>query len=385
MAGIVQPDAHDVLMRRIGYSVALEPVPIRIRDLIVAYAETGELDRATWYRLTKEWEMPSGTHDGKKKRAEHFLDVVTALGYTSQVGQMVAPQPPLEAGAIVYKALNGTSGLEPALTAIQVCQLAEADADVFLNVLLSKGDTDHLDTILNELIGRKREVFIPQYLSGTSRDKVVRILDFASESKVTQRQPARVSASYSPKPLSKDLLGKAVQTRSEWARKFGILDEQKSLTKMGALFLDRICQLSERTPSGGAILWPYDYQLASLRLDLKRLRDKIPIPRVWDVSRATAESVIPLNEHMTSFDRETMLNHVHRIFGVFKELSPSRSLLRDKLPASVLSCVFAPLVAAESGAIPDLPTFIEEERKQKNSTLIFVPRTGSEGNFLFRG
>lgn len=384
MAAIVRPDDYDVLMRRIGYSVALEPVPLRTIELFRSYAETGVLDRSSWYGLTNTWKMESGSQQAKKKRAEHFLDVISALGYVEQSGQILSPQPPLDAGAILIRLFSQKAQLPDVLTGLQIAQMIESDADLFLNVLLANGNLVRLNNHLNDVIRAKRELLLPQFASNPSRDKIVKIIDFASADKPKRLASfSALCSSYEDKQFSGDLLAKAMQTRGEWGRKMGLLNDNDGLSLIGRRLIDALEPICTFTKSGGLIFWPYDYQLAAIRLNTDLLSRRVPIPSVQQLHSAV-QSTFLTRAPERSVSPEEILGLVRELFDAYRQLNPGRGVFRDRLPISALSAAFPPASLIVFSQIPDPYPVLEAERKSKDPMVLFVRRSGSEGMLLFR-
>ncbi len=401
MVATTQDNPLQQLMRRIGYSVGLEDLVSRISVLAEHYAETGSLSYAGFEELVVK-------RFGRKKEAvEHFCNLYRSLGFVFLSGRVLHPLPNLEVLSILRRWFEGNDGaFAEAVKLVLTHAILEADGEIFLNALGARFSSQKFKDLLEECIFAKRTQIAKVVRSKPLQQKIFEIIDVktfgkgkAEGSSATETSPYRFARRSTG--LSKDsrrstsLSGGDLQTRivitdrylhhvpknrASWALDLGYIADG-ALTPRGNALLSAVDKLKLRRPEGCYVFWPYDSDLALLRIDP---RDVAPtVARSWDVLTALATCVYGTTlSDSKDLDKST-IETLRKIYVMYRQGSRGHGSIRHQVPLFVAAPSLVGVTVGEGRDLIDIERLIQRESTRTYRRMNRVIIRGTEGGLQF--
>jgi hypothetical protein len=170
--------------------------------------------------------------------------------------------------------------------------------------------------------------------------------------------------------FSDDYFRKVPPRRKDWARSFGLWDDEVGLTQRGKDFIDALTQAGYIDARGLFTYWPMDYELvrAGFRPDLMGGDAK----SLWDClvdfgAAYAALRVKPSSED----DADEAVALIGQMMEIFRSLHVRKAMLRREMPSTVAYPAAVARACAANEPVLDLPAAIAAEQKGEQRRLAF--------------
>lgn len=399
MAVTAQDEPLQLLMRRIGYSVGLEDLVARISMLSEMYAESGSLSYADFIDLVTE------RFERQKEAAEHFCNLYRSLGFVLLTGRVLYPRPNLEVLSILRRWFEDDDAAFSEAAALVITNaVIEADAEIFLNALTAEFQPAEFKALLEETITAKRSQIANVVKSKHLKRKIFEIIDIRTPGKTARALGApadlnksrfakrattlssgsrreALSGGGSVRPdIDDSYLRHVPKNRTSWAIDLGYMRDG-ALTPRGQALLKAMAQLGLRREKGCYVFWPYQADLARLRIDAESLAPTVSHP--WDLLAAIAGGLSGISVVDREDDDCETIETLRRIFTMYREGNRGRGSIRHQVPLSVALPCFVALCSARRSSIQDLELMLGRENSRSHRRVNRVIIRGTEGGLQF--
>jgi hypothetical protein len=422
MAVIAQADPLDRLVRKIGYSVGLEDLVDRVRQLVALYARDGAITATAFRDLVEKG-------FGRKNAVEHFANFYSQLNLVRAVTWEHAGGLPNQQKAVtIPKTLEPLYQLDSLLilrrmfptddtkysTSLRVVltqSIIEEDGDIFLNALLSDFQIPEIKARIESMIRTKRRLLSGVIRNPSVMSKINRIVNIKNESsrdagdrkeiepvgrfgkRTGSLSSGRRTQSLTSTPsdeilIPDDYLEKAKRTRGGWSEDLG-LSRDGIRSDAGSRLIAELQQrrargtiVSEIEGRPTAIFWGYKSDLERLRIDPKKMN--AAEWEAWDLlgAIAIASWPAPLPPETKPPDADEVFRLLKSAFDLYRG-SSTKGLIRNSLPLYVAEPVLAGWCVAEMRPLPDLEAILENEFNKKARRVQRMIIRGTSGALFF--
>lgn len=400
MAVIIQADAFQGLIRKVGYSVGLEDLVGRVTALTRLYAAERRITYAAWEALVvDQFGRKEAARKGQKSATEHIADFFSALNLIKLRNKEITPLQGIESCSILYRYL-GEQGFGAALRVILTTYLIESDGDIFLNCMAASFDPDASKQLLESMIENKRALLTKVIRQPALQRRILDVVDIKSQhgqrgdattpadsspfarrsvplTSLTRRESLGVAAT-GPINISSDYMRKVLPTRKGWARALDLITDQ-SLNELGSALLESLSRLGYRTGLGPFLVWPFASDLQKLRIAPEDLKCS-PL-REWDlllaISKGLGSSVSPFTDED---NHDEVLKLLREIFRLYKEGNAVTGVLRHQIPIFIAQPCVVAINVALGLPIPPLPEIVDSEIRARR--INFANIRGTEGGLV---
>lgn len=424
MAVIVQADPHQSLIRKIGYSIGLEDLVERVKKLVLLYVKDRAVTAGAFRDLVEHDEVFS-----RKNAVEHFANFygmlnlvrVTAWNHSGGLGSKVKRTAIPKAMEPIYQ-LDSLSILrrlfasddakyDTALKVVLTQSIVEADGDIFLNGLLSDFQPSEMKVRLETMVRTKRRLLRRVMRNAGLLSKIDQIVNIKNESdrgsserhelgpqgrygRRTESLDSSRRTSQLTRPtenavvIPTDYLDKVSTTRGGWARDLGFF--QKGMkTERGVRLLEtlekgdnkRLISVVENPAT--AIFWGYGSDLQRMRLEPSKI--DASDCEAWDLLNAIAGAFCgnAPSSIAVAPESDEIFSLLRRSYGLYKEGSSSKGLIRNSFPLYVAEPVLAGWCVGEARQLPDLDNILEGEYTKKVRRVQKMIIRGTAGALFF--
>jgi len=392
MAAIIQADPYQTLSRKIGYSVGLENLRERVKQLVSLYSGKQGLSLADFKDLV---EIGWGRKKGKAKTApyEHFANFYSTLNLVRLFGRDIEPLYQLDSLSILRSLLGAQEDkYDRAVKVVLAQSIIESDGDVFLNGLQSEFDPLRFEALLKEMVEEKWRRLDAVFPSLQLRAKLRQLVSIKNQSVVqdegqkTRRSSSADRFTRRTTPLTalrrtsllsnapagvveipEDYLDKVRSSRRGWAIDLGLFDA-KGRTEQGTSLLEHLI-LQHVVSSDGigrvALFWGYTSNLRRIRIEPKQLSSEGC--EAWDLLIAISQGYSP--ESKTSPARmdpyPDVVDFLADVFRLYRKARTDKALIRNSLPMYIAEPVLVAWCVAQGVSIPPLHDTLEREFKKQ--------------------
>ncbi len=402
MAATVRSELYDGLVRKIGYSVGLEYLVLRVSELVELYLSQGTVTGGDWHQLVKSW--------GRNSTAEqHIADFYSSLDLIRRYNSAIHVLPGLEVLGILFGHERPTTMKADgdahvvALKFVLAQKLLEADGDIFLNALLVNFDPSDLLEKLQDLIRFKRGVVRPHFKQASVIRRVMESIAIKNQTEADGK-PKRMSYAEQSRLMwsnggpskhkewteqeifiSDDYVEKVCVTRRGWAEDLGLFNKSLGgLTETGSALLNgaRKVGLSFDTEHGhGFAFWPYGFELRKMSLPPKDLGVADISP--WDVINVVSGIFVPRETSIQGAEQEAptrvaVISMLAETLALYRNVD-KRGTIRHDLPLFIAEPVLAFWLRRGGQQLPDFRTFLKAEFSRKDRKVDYVMLRGTEG------
>jgi hypothetical protein len=393
MVAIVPSNPYQKLTRRIGYSVGLEFLRTRILQLVDLYVDEKAIGLAAWRRLVREkFNREVEGPRGRKTAGEHIGEVFGALNLLRMIGREIYPLPGLECLSIIKRFLKDETLFTRAFSIVMSQLVIEADGEIFLNCLASSFVAEKAKQLLEKMIQTKRES-LATVISNPALQR--KIFEFVSIKQQSKFRTGDVRSSFgkrltplSGKPdtridISEDYLKKTLTTRKGWAMDLGLFNDHR-ITQRGEDLRSALSELGLGPAQGPFIFWPYEVELAALKIGAEQM-DSARVSR-WNLLVSIAKGLYGASqeEFIVDFDYAGVLDELAVFHELYREGSSHKGTIRHQLPLYIAQPCVAAVHTARDGIVPPLPKIIDKEIRGQSRRIDLTHIRGTEGALVFR-
>jgi hypothetical protein len=344
-----------------------------------------------WNRLrTEVWGL----------KTEHIADVFGSLQIAEITPDSVFPGPIGEAAGICFRLCEGESQRRDALAYVLALAVVLSDGDIFLNCLAAEFETDVVAEKLSRMLRVKREQLFDVVSDAHEREAIASAIAIerqktnkggASKGGLSSRLTnireatkrlglAQPRDPFHVEPMSADYLRHVIPSRKEWARSFGLLDKDGTLTDGGWRFLSVFAQDGYATASGEYSLLPTRFELRKARLDvIEPLLAKAPT--TWQYAATVWRALGGLGpfELIPGQASQEPAETLKQIFATYRELSQDRRMLRNEIPILAVYAAYLGIARAASRSPVDLEAWLASSAPESYGVKQRTSRTIESG------
>lgn len=392
MAVTAQSSPYAAFMRKIGYSVGLESTFPRLLDVASEYARNQQLPMASWQQLVHErWQLKN----------DNIGDFFNGLGIIRRSRASIEVLNGLDVLGVVAAALG--DGVQPAARLAFLAQIIENDGEIFLNCLKANFEDSQIAALLVSLISFKRAKLFEIYLNPQIRSQIAHVvgiekqttnLGSASEERKAELKKLGPLSGRRVGPLSRplvpevefsdDYFRKVPPRRREWAIDIELCNTEGRLNSSAIRLFDLLNARGCVIESGAIVLWPFDHEIARLRLNPALFEDKR-----LDYWSLVEFSVMGAGGRLSSQDSEPfalkseVLDILRRHFEIYRGLNRPKAMLRREIPLTVAYLSVSGELVARGFPVPNLPDIVQELQRDDGTDMRLRTSRNSIGTISF--
>lgn len=393
MAAIAPLNPYESLGRKIGYSVGLENLIRNTLELASLYVRQRSVSYADWATLVRD-------SFGRKERAAHEIaNFFGTLNLIHIMGRELHVLHGLDALSILRRYFEGD---DPAFLKgarfLLTQAILEADGDVFLSTLTGGFEPEDSRAALERMVRWKWDRLSRVFKNPELQKKIWDVIAIKSQPSGTKK-PNAFAARKGPSPFephrrpfgetpSKDFrvadsyLEKVLPTRKGWARDL-LLFEDAGRTEIGNRMLKLLPSIGIGSSDGTYFFWPYERDLAKLRIDPTIL--DAPALDDWQLLLLLARAVggIESPKENEQTDDEALIKELREFHALYKAGSEDRGRIRHQLPLFMAKPLVVAVAVAKGKEVPPLPQVVQREARSQHRRLTVTNMRGTDGALVF--
>ena len=389
MAAIAPLNPNDCLGRKIGYSVGLENLLDNALELTSIYVQQRSLSFATWDALVKN------TFARKESAVQDIANFFSTLNLIRIISRELHVLHGLDSLSVMRRYFADDETFKKAARFLLLHAILEADGDVFLSTLAGNFKYEESRYQLERMVMWKWSRLAKVFKNRELQKRIWDIVAIKSQGPSQKRQNA-FEARKGPSPFeprrqpfgeepSKDFrvadsyLDKVLPTRKGWARDL-LLFSESGKSSLAERILDKLPSIGVGSGDGVFFFWPYERDLARLRIDPSTLETR-PLTD-WELLQTLAAAANRPEASRTLTDDE-VIDQLRKFHSLYQAGSAGRGQIRHQLPLFMAKPLIAAAAIANQCQVPSLIEIVEREARSKHRRLTVTNVRGTDGALIF--